>query len=631
MHVSGVMAESFTAPAGIYSPDIWLPLEDVATFGTSAQLQRRDRRWLFVMAKPETGANAATIQGHLDAAVDEMARDWPDTHRGHPVAFFPIGEATGERSAVMVGATIGMGIIGLVLLLACFNVANLLLARAVEHERDMGIRTALGAEPSRLMRLVVAEGLLIAVAAGALALLVASWTQALLGTLAIPIDQPQHIDLAPDRNVVLFITLLIIIAGVLPGLWPALSAARVDVLQVLGSQAGSTAGVRPAPVRRWLVGVQVAGSTMFLAVAGLFVQSYASLLDLDPGFDRGHLALTQIDPAQQGLNRERAQHYVTALNERIRAIPGVTHSAIAQHAPFFIGYDAMQAVWPDQGSCAGDACPKRPVYPVTPEYFSAMGIALVEGRTFGSGASQTEIIVNGEFARAQWPDGRALGRVVRVGNQGVPMTVVGVTSQTRMRALDRERPAFFVAIAPEHFDHTLTIIARTSGDPAMILRPIAEAASMLNPDVPLLSAKTMDQQIAVQMWPVRTMSWIFGVCGTLALVLAIVGLAGVVIHSGSRRVREFGVRLAVGAAPHDLLREVLESSVRMLIPGVMVGVLLAAAAARLAQFMFVGVNVLNPMTYVAVAALQAAIVLIACVGPALRAARIDPLVALREG
>ena len=160
------MAESFTGPAGIYSPDIWLPLEDVAAFSTAATLQRRDTRWLFLMAVPNAGVSQAQIQSHLDTAAAEMAREWPDTHQGRPASYFPVGQANGERRAVGTAGAMGMGIIGLVLLLACFNVANLLLARAVERERDMGIRTALGAKPSRLMRLVVTEGFLIAAAVG---------------------------------------------------------------------------------------------------------------------------------------------------------------------------------------------------------------------------------------------------------------------------------------------------------------------------------------------------------------------------------------------------------------------------------------------------------------------------------
>ncbi|HEX4914075.1 MAG TPA: FtsX-like permease family protein, partial [Vicinamibacterales bacterium] len=449
-------------------------------------------------------------------------------------------------------------------------------------------------------------------------------------TFAIPIEQPQHLDLAPDRNVVMFVAALIVIAGVLPGVWPALSAARANVLQVLGSQGANAVAARPTPLRRWLVGAQVAGSTMFLAVAGLLVQSYANLLHVDPGFDRAHLALAQVEPSQHGFDRAQSEQYVRSLSDRVRALPGITHTALAQRVPFFTGYDTLVGVWPDNQSCTGDACPKWPAYPVSAGYFAAMGIALAEGREFNDGAAAGEIIVNGEFARLQWPDGRALGRIVRVGTAGVPMTVVGVTRMTRTRGLDRERPAFFVPLAAEHYDGAVTIVARTSGDPARALPPIAAAASALHTDVPLLTLKTMEQQMAVQMWPFRTLSWIFTICGVLALVLSTVGLAGIVMHSVSRRVREFGVRMSMGATPRDLLREVLHSSVRMLVPGLVAGLLLAAAAARLAQFIFVGVNVLNPITYVVVALLQATIIVLACVAPALRASRVDPMLALRS-
>ena len=628
--VAGVMAESFTGPAGIYSPDIWLPLEDVATFSTAATLQRRDTRWLFLMAVPNAGVSHAQIQSHLETAVAEMAREWPDTHQGHPASYFPLGEANGERRAVTSAGAMGMGIIGLVLLLACFNVANLLLARAVERERDMGIRAALGARPSRLMRLVVTEGLLIAALSGVVALMIAWWTQSFMSTFAIPIEQPQHIELAPDRNVVLFIGILILIAGVLPGLWPALSAARVNVLQVLGSQGANTVGARPAPLRRWLVGAQVAGSTMFLAMAALFLQSYAHLLDLDLGLARDQLVLVELEPAQQGYDVDASRRYVESVAARVRALPGVSEVAFADRAPFFVGYERMTVVWPNIGACEDGNCPKQPTYAVSPGYFRAMGIVLTEGREFEAGRSAAEVIVNGEFARAQWPDHPALGQVMRMGDRGESVTVVGVTGKTRTRGLDRERPALFIPVGHQHFEGSVTIVARTAGDPAALVRPVAEAADAVDPNVALLSVKTMAQQMAVQMWPFRTLSMTFLICGGLALVLATVGLAGIVIHSVSRRFREFGVRMSVGATPRDLMRDVLASGFWMLVPGVTAGLVFAAAGARLMQAVFVGVNVLNPITYMAVAVLQVAIVMLACIGPALRASRVDPILALRS-
>src|SRR5262245_9707234 len=221
--VAGVLPESFAGPAGLYSPDAWLPLDALTLFTTSPALQRRDHRWLFLMGRLMPGTSVSQIQGRVDAAAVAMAHDWPETHRERGARFRLFGEGNSELQGLRTAAAVGMGIIGLVLLLACFNVANLLLARAVERERDMGIRSALGAGRVRLARLVVSEGLMISAMAGCAAVVLARWTQVLVGSFAIPIEEPQHIDLTPDATVVGFIVMLVLVAGILPGLWPALT------------------------------------------------------------------------------------------------------------------------------------------------------------------------------------------------------------------------------------------------------------------------------------------------------------------------------------------------------------------------------------------------------------------------
>jgi predicted permease len=627
--VTGVIPESFTGPAGIYSPDVWLPLDELALFGASPSLQKRDARWLFVMGRLQPGATAAQVQGQVDTAVAMMARDWPDTHKGQGARFRMLGEANDEIRGLTTAAAIGMAIIGLVLLLACFNVANLLLARAVERERDMGIRAALGASPGRLMRLVVTEGFVIAALSGALALALAWWTQSLVGSFAIPIEEPQHIDLTPDFRVVGFILTLVSIAGVLPGLWPAFAAARVNVSRVLGSQGANAAGGRPSPLRRWLVGAQIAGSTAFVTVAALLIQSYANLSAADLGFARQNLVVAEFDPASHGYPADRAERYAAAMVARVRALPGVIDVALVDRAPFFIGYDRQTPVWPAGGTCAAHACPNYPTYAVGAGYFRTMGIPLIEGRDFTPGQRNAAVVINQAFARQQWPAGGGLGETVRIGPDGTALTVVGIAAKTYTRGLDRERPALFMPIGREHFEGGLTIVARSAAVPALLVRPVIEAANALDPNVAMTAVKTMEQRMAVQLWPFRTMSWMFSICGGLAAMLATVGLAGVVIHAVSRRMREFGVRISIGATPRHLVHDVLRSSVSLLVPGLLTGLVLAAIASRLAQAVFVGVNVLNPLVYLGVALAQCAIVVIACLGPALHASRVDPLVALR--
>ncbi len=630
VNVAGVLPESFRGPAGLYSPDVWLPLDDVGLLNTSPALQKRDTRWLFVLGRLRPGVSVPEVKGRVDAAVAVMAHDWPDTHRQRGARFRLLSERNSELRGLSTAAAIAMSIIGLVMLLACFNVANLLLARAVEREREMGIRAAIGAGATRLVRLVVTEGFVIAGLGGAAALLLSRWTQTLVGSFAIPIEEPQYIDLAPDATVIGFIVVLIVIAGVLPGLWPALTAARVDVARVLGSQGGNSASGRPSPVRRWLVGAQIAGSTAFLAIAALCAQSYGNLSVADFGFDRDRLLVAQFDPSAHGYDVDRSERYVNALLARVRALPGVVDVAVADHVPFFIGFDRLTPVSSSASACEPGACQKYATLAVGPGYFKTMGIPLVAGHEFGAPGAWSEVIVNQPLARLYWPDGRGFGERLRIGDGGITVTVVGITVKTNTRGLDREAPTLYVPLAREHFEGGLSVVARTAGPPESIIRPFAEAAEALDPNVSMLAVKTMRERMAVQLWPFRTLSWLFSICGVLALLLATVGLAGVVIHAVNRRLREFGVRMSVGATPRDLVTEVLRGSANLLLPGLVVGTLLAAAVARLLQVAFIGVNVLNPITYLAVALLECAIVAVACISPALRASRVDPLVALRS-
>jgi hypothetical protein len=314
---------------------------------------------------------------------------------------------------------------------------------------------------------------------------------------------------------------------------------------------------------------------------------------------------------------------------RIRALPGVRDAAVIDRAPFFIGYERVTPVWPDRGSCEGDTCPKIATLAAGPGYFRTMGITMATGREFDPGVNAGAVIVNQPFARQQWPDGRGLGETIRLGPSGDVFTVVGITGPHRTRGLDWERPTLYFPIGPAQYEGRLTLVTRAA-DPAPLIRPIIDAAQALDARITLQGVKTMSDRMGVQLWPFRTLSRVFTICGILALILATVGLAGAVIHAVSRRQREFGVRVSIGATPRDLIGDVLRSGLRLLVPGLAAGILLAAAIARLSQVIFLGVNVLNPAVYLAVAALQAAIVAIACLGPAIRASRVDPLIALRS-
>ena len=616
-------------PGGVYAPDVWLPLDDLGIFHVSPQLDARDTRWLSVIARIEPSATAAEANARLAGAAAAMAQEWPATHANRSARFAPFSEQPGELKTMAAPAAAAMGIIGLVLLLACFNVANLLLARAVEREREMGIRVALGARSGRIVRLVVGEGLLVSAAAGAAALLLAWWAQRLVGAFAIPIAFPQYLDLTPDATVIAFIAALVLVAGVLPGAWPAIVSARVNVLAVLGAQGGGSVGGRPSAFRAWLVGAQVAGSTAFLAIATLFVQSYAGAAAADIGFERDHLVVAQLDPSSHGFDPARARRYAQALGARLGALPGVAGVAMVDRIPFYVGYPQATRVWPATGDCADTKCPQVTTYLAGPGYFSVMGIALRQGREFGP-AEGPGVIVNEAFARKTWPNGDALGSTLRLGAAGDPATVVGIVANVSERMQrNTETPLLYLPMREPHYAAPFTVVVRTAGPPLPLIRPLIDAANEVDGDIALQSVETMAQRLELPLWPVRTLSGVFGICGLLALVLATVGLAGAVAHAVTRRTREFGVRLSMGATPRDLAGGVLRQGATLFVPGLVAGLALAAGAARLGGALFVGINVLDPLTYLGVAAVQALVVTLACLAPALRAARVDPLVALR--
>jgi hypothetical protein len=259
-----------------------------------------------------------------------------------------------------------------------------------------------------------------------------------------------------------------------------------------------------------------------------------------------------------------------------------------------------------------------------------MGIPLVLGREFTTSAPVPEVIVNQPLARQHWPDGRGLGEILRIGDRGTPAVVVGITAGHQTRGLNREPPTLYVPFTPARGEHGATLVVRTSGDPAPVVRVLRDLAHEVSPDVALIAAKTMTDRMAVQLWPFRTLSRMFTICGLLALALATAGLASVIIHAVNRRLREFGVRASIGASPRDLTRHVLGDALRLFAPGVLFGLALAALSAQLVRVVFIGVNVLNPATYLAVAGLEAVVVVLACLAPARRASRVDPLIALRS-
>jgi predicted permease len=627
--VIGVVPDSHEGPGGLYAPHVWIPLDARRLFGLTGKFDDPNTLWLSMFGRLAGGTSIAEVDARLAAGAAGIAREWPATHARRTARFVPLSEWVPELAAVARAAIVAMAAVGVVLLIACFNVATLLLARALEREREMGIRAAVGATQWRLARQQVIEGLVLASLAGILAAIVASWSQDLLSAFAIPIAMPQRLNVAPDLRVAAFIAVMVIVAGILPCLAPALGAARVDLVRALSAQGAVGTGGRPSPGRRGLVVIQVAGSTALLIMAALFVRGFLGTRQLDPGFEDSRALVIAIDPSTDAAIAARAPVAIEQIRRAVASLPGITAVGVADRIPFYIGFTRETEVATTDARCEPGRCPRIATYSVAPGFFLAMDIPILRGRDL-TAAEGDGIIVNEAFAE-QWLDGTSgLGDVVRLGPDGEPRVIVGVVRTTLQRGFgERPTPVLYLPLTAAELAEPVTIVARTAGDPASLVRAVSESLAGVEPSMAAPSVMTMSARLEMPRWPLRSASVFFGICGMLALLLATIGLAAVMSHAVGRRMREFGVRRAVGANGGQLLRDVLASGLRIAGLGTIAGIALAFGLSRLAGGMMVGIDLNGPWTYVWVAGLQAGVGLAACLIPALRAARVDPVTALR--
>jgi putative ABC transport system permease protein len=625
--VIGVLPDSHAGPGGLYAPQVWIRYEAPAIWaGRATQRQRNDDAqtlWLAMFGRLHPGVSAAEIDARLKSGTDAIARAWPRTHDHRRARFRLLSEWVPELQAVARASVAGMTAVGVVLLIACFNVATLLVARALERDREMGIRAALGATRARLIRQQVVEGLVLATSAALVAGVVANWSQYLLAAFAIPLSEPQRLDVSPDARVAMFLGLMALIAGVLPALVPALR----PVTHLLSARESSGPGGRRAATRHALVVVQVAGSTAFLALAALFIQSFLWTLDVDPGFENERAVVISMGASTAAA--DRAQLSVERISESLQGLPGVVAVAVADRLPLYIGFPRTTEIAKAQRPCSAGGCPQVQTYAVGAEFFRTMNVPVLYGRELAS-SGETGVMVNQTLA-AQW-FGRAdvVGESLVLGPAAERRVIVGVARDVVQRSFgERPTPVLYEPMTPAAYAQPLTLVARTAGDAAPLVRLAANRIYEIDPSIAPESIMTMSARLEMPRWPMRAASLFFATCGVLALFLATVGLAAVMSHSVARRMREFGVRVAVGARRTRLLADVLLASVRVVAVGVSAGVIAGALLGRALQALLVGVDALNPMPYLAVAALQAAVALAAALLPARRAAGVDPMIALR--
>jgi predicted permease len=632
--IVGVLPDGYQGANGLFAPDVWLSLERADAFGLPRRLLTHESRWLGSIARLAPGIAAAQADAELAAIGAQLAPQPPDpagtVAAERRLAFFPMRDGHPEVQSLAPYVWIAMSVVGIVLLIACFNVAGLLLARATERQREFGIRTALGAGRLRIVRQLVTEGLVLAALSGCAALILASWSGTLLAAFSLPAPIPQRLEMPVGGRVVLFTVLMVVAAGVLPGLAPALQATRRNLVGSMRIDAGAS-GRRPSRLRNLIVVVQIAGSTLFLATALLFVRSFLNANRADVGFDADHLIVARLDPALYGFDGDRAGWFARQLADRVAAVPGLV-VALGDRVPFAVGYPPADTVSTRTLDCSG-SCKPTTYYSVGARHFAAVGIRLRAGRDFTAAELQSggAVIVNESMAAALWPGRSSLGEVVRLGRGAVTATVVGVAANIGQGYVGQTAsPVFYQPIRDADFRNGFTLAVRTTGSDALAAAAIRDAVHGLAPAMPIASLTTMKELLDLPLWPRRTAAGFFLICGSLALVLATVGLFGVTYFAVRQRTREFGVRIALGARASDVVRQVLKEGVWLAVPGAALGLVAAAMTARVLARALLGVGAVDPVSFAATAAIEMLVALLACALPALRATQADPMIALRD-
>ena len=630
--IVGVLPDTFQGPGGLFEPDVWVPLERIDLLGMSERLTSRDQPWLGMVGRLRSGVTIGQAAADLQRVTPILMGSGLTTENPKPrsLKYWPMREGHPEVRGITPLAFRAFGVVGLVLLLACFNVAGLLIARASDRQRETSVRAALGASRARIVRQFALEGLLLAMVSGVAAILVAGWSADLLAVFSLPSPIPQRLHMGVDRTVIGFTAMLVALGGILPALLPAFQATRVDLLRSIRLE--SPTGKRRSFARTTFIVAQIAGSTLLLTASLLFVRSFWTASTTDPGFEANHLVVLELKPTDYGYDGVRTRTFFDSLLERVKSSPGVARTAVADRIPFYVGFPKTVRVSSDGSDCAIVECRPTNVYSVGADHLTALGVRLIAGRDFNDRdiAAKDSAIVAQTMAARLWPGRDAVGQWIRLDATGRQLHVIGVAADVTHHMFN-ERPADYLyrAIEPEQFTDTVTMIVRTESDAAAFVGQLQEHIRALDPALPPGAIKTMTQRMEMPLWPVRTAAGFFTICGLLALVLATVGLFGTTYLTVGQRTREFGIRAALGSTRVRVMRLVLGEGLLLAVPGILAGIAGAALAARMVSSVIVTVDAADVSTYAVVALLQAMAAVAACLWPAHRATKADPILALR--
>lgn len=640
--IIGVMPRGFIGDEVGRQRDLWVPMMMQALLAPSSGshgagvLDSRNNIWLNVVGrlKPGTGlAEAQAAMATLESQIAELYPDQPGYRR--PMELYRVagGADPRERSDFLPVAGLLFSVVGMVLLTACANVAGLLLARAAARQKEIAIRLALGATRARLVRQLLMESVPLALLAGGAGLLLALWLNGFLSAIDLPGGETIQLDLHLDQRVLAFTLVLSFATTVLCGLAPALHSSRTDVMPALKDEA-PVRGHRRSRLLKFFVVAQVSLSVLLLLGGGLFLRSVKTAQGLDPGFEVNRVLLLPMNLTLGGYKEEAGREFYSQLAERMTSLPGVSSASLVGRVP--LGLDRGRAVVSQETADPNseDWEFMTGLNVVGSRYCETMGITLVRGRDFSDTDRRDApavAIINQTLAERLWPGEDPVGkRLLLGGRKGDRVEVIGLTRDGKYDSLGERPQPFLYRPVTQDYQPKMTLVASTEGDPRALLAAAEDQVRALDRNLAVFPAETLEEFVRASLAPARLGATLLGIFGLLGLGLAAVGVFSVVAYSVSRRTREIGIRMALGAQPSDITSLVLKEGMIPVGIGLGVGLGTGLGLAQLVASLLYGVSATDPMTFAGIALLLASVAFLACYVPARRATRVDPLTTLRN-
>lgn len=633
--VIGVAPAGFTSIIMGSAPDLWIPMAMHFATNPGLKLGERHQHWLIGIGRLKPGVSPAQARADLTILGRQLSQDYPDPDKDLSPAAFPIEFVPAPFRGVLGTLSGGlMAVVALVLLIACANAANLLLAKASSRRREMAVRAALGASRSRLVRQTLTESVVIASLAGLLGLCLAAWVAPILLCLK-PQSIPLVLDISIDVRVLAFTALASILTGVVFGLAPALQSSKVD--HVTNLKDGSYQGGSPkSRLRGFLVIAQVTACVILLVGAGLCLRSLWNARSIDPGFNP-HCAVTAaLNVETFSYSRARGKIFYSTLLDRVRALPGVRFASLADHLPLspLLRMESLEVDGTEQSSSTERETSMEDAI-VAPGYFEAMGVPLLRGRGFSSHDTETApavVVINQALADRFWPNQDPLGKTVTLDgpeHTRVPARIVGIASTGKYQSLGEDRKPFFYKCMLQFYEPGVKLIVRTEGQPSAALEGLRAEVQKLDPRIALVGVETLDQHMQLPLFPARAAGLLLGAFGCLALALAVIGIYGVISYSVTQRVREIGIRMALGADPAHVLKLVVSQGLQLTGMGLAIGLVAAVAVTRVLSSLLYGISPRDGFTFAGVTVLLTLVAAVASYLPARRATKVDPISSLR--